>query len=481
MSPNPRHHRLAHLSPLLLAAITLAVPAARALEVVQIDFSPHFNGDAIINGVGLFAVDQEQDGLDPLPDGWSYPTQSTACTNTVPDNAFFPANADHPDVQLGWANDDDGDNAWQTGSGQAGTSITVDLPDGKYGQIHLFVGADLGGPGLNLTLHYATGDPGQASWTGLPWYLGGGPGGGYVLAGGLSRGRWSSGLGHLDCNNTLTVTLIGRAFAVDPTRDLVSISLERVGDTGRLSVFGATAVTPVETFHANFRPHFNADVVVNGSPGAYDADMDTIEGVWAFTTDSVGCGDDLPDVAAFPAGSGHPSVELGWDNLDDGFNVWQTFETTGTITVQLPDIPFEALHLFATGAWTTAATLTLHYTTGDPEVFDDLAYPSWFDEPPPGYYSLIDGLDRGIATSPTDLVCEDVNDPGIVGRRFPVDSTRSLDRFTIERTDNDGEGVLNVWGATLEVHDSNPDDGLPALIFYGDFEDGDYLDWDGHP
>lgn len=462
----------------LLASLLapLAAPAF-AVGVVHLDFSSHFNGDAILNG--LFAtVDQIQDGLDPAPDGWSYPTSSTNCSSGVPGNAFFPANADHPDIQLGWANDDDGFNAWQTNSGQAGTSITVDLPDQRYEQIHLFAGADLGGPGVTLTLNYATGLPGQASWTSLPWYVGGGTAGGYALAGGLSRGRWN---GSLDCNNTGTVMLIGRAFPVDSSRVLVSISLERVGATGRLSIFGATAAVARQALDANFRPHFNADVVVNGAPGAYDSDMDTIEGAWAFTTDSVGCGEDLPDIAVFPASGGRPSVRLGWDNADDGFNVWQTFETTGSITVEVPDVAYDELHLFATGAWVTDATLTLHYTTGDPGVFADLAYPSWFDEAPAGYYNLIDGLDRGIATSPGDLTCQDVNDPAIVGRAFAVDSSRALDAFTIERTDNDAEGVLNVFGATLVVHDADPLDGLDPLLFYSDYEDGDYLDWDVHP
>ena len=145
------------------------------------------------------------------------------------------------------------------------------------------------------------------------------------------------------------------------------------------------------------------------------------------------------------------------------------------------DISYDELHLFATGAWVTAAQLTLHYTTGSPDVFTDLAYPSWFDEAPAGYYNLIDGLDRGMATGPGSLTCENVNDPANVGRAFAVDSTRALDAFTIERTDDDGEGVLNVFGGTLVVHDANPADGLDPLLFYGDYEDGDYLDWDVHP
>lgn len=474
MSTRPRHVRPDRLALLLLAFVALAAPPLSASGVVHLDFSAHLNGDAILNGQ-FATVDQVQDGLDG--DGWGYPTSTTNCSSGVPGNAFFAANLDHPDVQLGWDNADNGFNAWQTNSGQVGTSITVDLPDQRYEQIHLFAGSDLGGTGVTLTLTYASGSPEQASWS-PPWYVGGSQAGTYALAGALSRGRWN---GSLDCNNTGTVALHGRAFQVDPTRALVSISLERLGATGRLSIFGATAVAVRQPLDANLRPHFNADVVVNGSAGAYDADMDTIEGEWAFTTDSVACGDDLPDVAFFPASGGRPAVRLGWDNADNGFNVWQTFETTGSITVEVPDIPYDELHLFATGAWVTAATLTLHYTTGDPDVFDDLAYPSWFDEAAAGYYNLIDGLDRGIATGPDSLSCHNANDPAIVGRAFAVDSTRALDAFTIERTDGDGEGVLNVFGATLVVHDADPIDGLDPLIFYSDYEDGDYLDWDAHP
>ncbi len=211
----------------------------------------------------------------------------------------------------------------------------------------------------------------------------------------------------------------------------------------------------------NFKPHFNADVVLNGTPGAFDTEMDSIEGIWSFVTASAGagaaCGGPfLPDDALFAGNATHPEARLGWRNTDNGANAWQTFHTIGSITVEVPNLAYDTLFLYATGAWETFLTVTLNYTSGSPEVFAGIAYPSWFEEAPPGFFNLVDGLDRGQLDVTFQLICEDVNDPGIVGYTLPVDPARTLDSFTLERTDAD-QGVLNVFGATAmlarQVHD----------------------------
>lgn len=238
----------------------------------------------------------------------------------------------------------------------------------------------------------------------------------------------------------------------DPSRALTSICtrillLVLVG----LSL-AATPARGAGIVQVNFKPHFNADVVINGVAGAFDTDMDSIEGTWSFLTTSAGAGMPcagpfLPDDAVFAGNAAHPEARLGWHQADNGFNTWQTFHAVGTITVQLPNLAYDTLYLYATGAWETSLTVTLNYTSGSPDVFAGVSYPSWFEEAPPGFFDLIDGLDRGQLDGFGNLQCEDVNDPGIVGRAFPVDPARTLDSFTLERTDGD-QGVLNVFGAT---------------------------------
>jgi len=205
----------------------------------------------------------------------------------------------------------------------------------------------------------------------------------------------------------------------------------------------------------NFKPYFNADVILNANGGVFDEEMGTIEGLWAFPTASAGflgntCdGPFLPDDGQFLGGSEeHPDVQLGYTNADDGFNTWQTFHAAGEITVEVPNLAYDSLYLFATGAWETFLTVTFNYTTGSPDVFANIAYPSWFDPTPAGFFELIHGLDR--AAIDGGYVCEDVSNPGILGRTFPVDPARVLDSFTLTRTDND-EGVLNVFGATAQL------------------------------
>ncbi len=235
--------------------------------------------------------------------------------------------------------------------------------------------------------------------------------------------------------------------AVSAVRTLHSVALVAVVSL----VSGARPTAAQGLVQVNFRPYFNADVIINGSSGAYDSDMGTIEGAWAFATTTAAngaCGGPwLPDDAYFPADVHHPEAQLGWSQADDGFNAWQTFDTAGEITVDVPNFEYDALYLYATGAWETALTVTLNYTTGDADEFTGIAYPSWFDEAPPGFFNLVDGLDRAALDLSANFGCENANDPGIVGRTFPVDPTRVLKSFTLTRTDDD-QGVLNVFGAT---------------------------------
>jgi hypothetical protein len=219
--------------------------------------------------------------------------------------------------------------------------------------------------------------------------------------------------------------------------------------------FAAAPARPASVVQVDFAPHFNADVVLNTSVEDFDPVGDSIEGVWSFSTESAGAlsgvcdGPWLPDDGHFAATDAHPETQLGYSNDDDGPNVWQTAHAAGEITVQVPNLAYDTLFLYATGAWETSLTVTLNYTTGDPDSFAGIAFPSWFDPTPPGFFELVHGLDRA-KLDDEGYSCEDVDNPGILGLAITVDPTRVLDSFTLERTDND-EGVLNVFGATAAL------------------------------
>lgn len=213
----------------------------------------------------------------------------------------------------------------------------------------------------------------------------------------------------------------------------------------------AAAAHAATTIQIPLQSHFNADVVLNGAAGDFDTTMDSIEGIWSFATATAAAGGScdgpwLPDEALFAANSQHPTVRLAVSNDEDGLNAWQTAHAAGSIEVDVLDLHYSELHLFATGAWETFLTVTLDYTTGEPDVFVDIAYPSWFDPTPVGFYELVHGLDRARLEGDT-FVCEDVDNPGILGRKLVVDPTRQLASVTLTRTDND-EGVLSVFGLT---------------------------------
>ncbi|WP_287627159.1 MULTISPECIES: Ig-like domain-containing protein [unclassified Microcystis] len=88
------------------------------------------------------------------PDGYqaTYP----AAVHGLPDDGFFPANTYHPEIQLGYNNADDGNNAVLLNGLQ---NSTVNLPTNQYGQyssIHLAV-TSAQGTNFSLTLHYTDG------------------------------------------------------------------------------------------------------------------------------------------------------------------------------------------------------------------------------------------------------------------------------------------------------------------------------------
>ena len=78
-----------------------------------------------------------------------------ACRTMV----FFSANAQHPDVQLGYNNNNDGSNVVFSNSGST-ASTSIDLAQtqiGNYDNLHVFATATNGATDLQIDLQYADG------------------------------------------------------------------------------------------------------------------------------------------------------------------------------------------------------------------------------------------------------------------------------------------------------------------------------------
>jgi hypothetical protein len=138
--------------------------------LAQIDVTSLFNEDIILNN-GSGTYDPTNDSID----GSQYIaiTQSVATALLgssgvgLPDNGLFAANTDHPDVQLAYSNNDNGNNARRV---LAGTTVTIDVPDRPYAQLQVFAFSTEGSSPMTFTLHYCDGTTDTRTVTFPDWY-----------------------------------------------------------------------------------------------------------------------------------------------------------------------------------------------------------------------------------------------------------------------------------------------------------------------
>jgi len=126
-------------------------------ELFQLDISSIFNADVVING-----TDTTNTGLDGA--GTAYYTQSAyeaACypdpdpdPQGLADDGYYPSNAFHPNIQLGFSEDNDGDNAY-VGQGINSNTGFIDIPDASYSSIHIIAVSTEGNTPVTLTFRYS--------------------------------------------------------------------------------------------------------------------------------------------------------------------------------------------------------------------------------------------------------------------------------------------------------------------------------------
>jgi uncharacterized repeat protein (TIGR01451 family) len=203
---------------------------------------------------------------------------------------------------------------------------------------------------------------------------------------------------------------------------------------------------------------FNADVVVNNG-GGDDVVQDAMDGDNnAYTTQSFSAAefptdpDGLPDDAFFPAGAGHPNVQLHWSNDDNGNNARRSANAVDNFTIDILDGTYESVHIFgATGDGDAQLTVTFNYsdvTTSQVSV----TIPDWFNAPTSPVYQLIGGLDR----AETDAsVHYDDDGAQIFGAELGVDDSKTLVSITIDRTDT--SGIFAFFGAVGLIAQNDSD------------------------
>ncbi|MEZ6088781.1 MAG: FG-GAP-like repeat-containing protein [Pirellulaceae bacterium] len=205
---------------------TVSFTGQASSSIDHIDLSSVFNADVIRNRSNG-TDDDDNDPVDDsqgllVTDAWAI--SQNANGNGLPNDGFFPATAFHPDVQLAYRNDNDGDNAVLLND--LGESVTFNVSASEIESLTLFGFAAQGQSDVELTLNYADGSVSlETRFT--DWFdnpvdgTASGDAVRYQLIDGMDRS--SSG----NFQNSNDPAVFGHRFHIDPLRKLNSVTLTK--------------------------------------------------------------------------------------------------------------------------------------------------------------------------------------------------------------------------------------------------------------
>jgi hypothetical protein len=193
---------------------------AGGVRPVQFDVSSVLNSDSVTNNGSGGTLDTTQTAIDRS--NFTLITQSVArmfSTTGVglPDDAFFPANADHPDIQLHWNNSDDGVNSRLSTTTD---TFTFAVPAAHYEQVQVFGLSTEGPTTLEFTLTYDAGTPDVRTVTFPDWFTDPVPAGVFYIIDGMDR----FSTGYVSARDP---AVAGASLAPDATKTLVSITVTK--------------------------------------------------------------------------------------------------------------------------------------------------------------------------------------------------------------------------------------------------------------
>ena len=238
--------RIHRAVPATLSFVTLMVAAApRAFaQVVDFDVSVNFNTDTVVNTDPdpPTPFDEDNDPVGNPATNFAFLTQSAAAAAAcptpagLPDNGFFLANADHPDVHLAYNNAFSFNNTRRSNGPETYSIVT---PVNNYTNVHVFLASGDGNTNVTVTLHYLPG-PVATNLIIVPSWLASPAPPAYALFDGGDRIPPDA---PFVCDDANTVAMFGFNLTADPTRLLSGIDIARTDSTTAvLNFYGATGV-----------------------------------------------------------------------------------------------------------------------------------------------------------------------------------------------------------------------------------------------
>ena len=205
-----------------------------AVDLVQIDARLVLIHDTVLNN-GHGSLDMSQDSMDGS--GFMFVTQSAAIelggvdTDGLPDDAFFSANADHPDVTLHFRNTDDGPNSRII---DPGDSVTFVVPARAYSNVQIYGVSTQGSSIVDFILGFDDRSTDFHEITFQDWALDSPAAGQLFLADHL--GRYKTGF--WDAPDSYAISGVNIDTATQKT--LVTMTITRSSlDSGHFVFFGA--------------------------------------------------------------------------------------------------------------------------------------------------------------------------------------------------------------------------------------------------
>ncbi|GAB3325352.1 hypothetical protein GCM10027355_27350 [Haloplanus salinarum] len=228
--------------------------------------------------------------------------------------------------------------------------------------------------------------------------------------------------------------------------------------------FSGTA-TAETTSQLEFSGIYNADVV-RGANDDTAGDFDN--GDYSLVSSSVAqnngnpADQGVPDDGVFAATAGvHPKFDLADFDSNDS-NAWQT-TGTGSVTASVTKGQYNTTHVVASAGGAGPSTpakfkIKLNYTDGSTETSQNFTVPDWFNTSGPSDpgYAVRDGMDRYYSTS-----YKNANEAGIWGYAVKTNSSKTLQKVTINVTKNDA-GSFNFFGGAATTQGSNVIAGAPT-------------------